>query len=137
MTWFVDTNICISFLNDTSEPVADRFVSADLDSVKIPSVVAAELLFGAQKSAKREHNLSRVRLFVQQFEVVHFGLTAAEIYGEIRAHLERAGQMIGWNDLFIAATTMAGGGTLVTNNTREFERVPGLDIVDWTIAQAV
>ena len=134
MTWFIDTNICISYLNDTSLPVAHRFASVDLDKVSLPSVVAAELLFGAQKSAKRERNLSRVLLFVQQFEVAHFGLAAAHVYGEIRAHLERAGQMFGWNDLLIAATAMAGGGTLVTNNTREFERVPGLDIVDWTIA---
>jgi len=92
----------------------------------------AELFYGAYKSMKREQNLAKIRQFIRQFKVVGFNNAAVEAYGEIRAELERKGNVIGANDFFIAATAKAHNAILVTNNTREFSRIPGLTIEDWT-----
>jgi len=132
MNHFLDTNICIYYLNNSSPGIRERLDASDLDTIKIPSVVAAELLYGAAKSARHEYNLPRVRLFLQQFEIAHFDYAAAETYGNIRSALERQGAVIGWNDLLIAAIVKANGGILVSNNTREFSRVEGLALNDWT-----
>jgi tRNA(fMet)-specific endonuclease VapC len=132
VTYFLDTNICIRYLNNSSASIAKKLEAANLDDIKIPSIVAAELLYGAFKSAKREYNLSRFRLFLEQFEITHFNYAAAESYGEIRTILENKGEIIGWNDLLIAAIAKANNGVLVTNNVREFARVNGLELDDWT-----
>jgi tRNA(fMet)-specific endonuclease VapC len=133
MIYFLDTNICIRYLNGSSPQIAEKMAVVDLDDIKIPTIVAAELFYGAFKSAKREYNLSRFRAFVGQFEAAYFDCAAAELYGEIRATLESNGETIGWNDLLIAATAKANDGVLVTNNTREFVRVKGLRLDDWTM----
>jgi len=133
MSHFLDTNICIRYLNNSSPGVRAKLDAFDLDKMKIPSVVAAELLYDAAKSARRERNLPRFRLFLQQFEIAYFDYAAAEMYGDIRSALERQGARIGWNDLLIAAIVKANGGVLVTNNTREFSRVDGLALDDWTM----
>lgn len=96
-------------------------------------MVKAELLFGALKSARREHNLEAIERFLQPFSVAPFGDPEATSYAEIRAELEREGTPIGANDLVIAATARARGVTLVTNNIREFSRVRGLLSADWTV----
>jgi tRNA(fMet)-specific endonuclease VapC len=70
MTYFLDSNICIRYLNGTSESVTRRLNTTNLDEVRIPSIVAAELLYGASKSAKRDYNLSRFRLFLTQFVII-------------------------------------------------------------------
>ena len=95
-------------------------------------MVAAELLYGAEKSVKRQYNLKIFKTFLSLYEIVHFDEKAAELYAAIRVELERKGQMIGGNDLVIAATVLARKGTLVTHNIDEFSRINGLVINDWT-----
>jgi len=131
MTYFLDTNICIFHLNGTAPDVSNHLEQIPLSNVKIPSMVAAELLFGAEKSARREQNMSKVKLFLSLFDIVHFCGLAAEKYGAIRFDLERRGVMIGGNDLIIAATVIANAGTLVTRNRDEFSRVKGLSMTDF------
>jgi len=134
MIYFLDTNICIRLLNKSSQSVIDRFEEIDINDIVIPSVVAAELIYGANKSAKREHNLMCFRMFLSQFRIAGLNSAAIEVYGEIRSELECKGVQIGANDYFIAAIAKANGGVLVTNNIREFSRVDGLSLEDWTVA---
>jgi len=131
MTYFLDTDICIYHLNGSAPDISSKLVRISSANIKIPSIVAAELLFGAEKSVKREHNLGNVKLFLSLFDIVHFCETAAEEYAVIRCDLERRGVIIGGNDLIVAATVIANAGTLVTNNVDEFSRVKGLQIADF------
>ena len=134
MKYLFDTNICVHILNKSSQSVLEKFEETDLDDIVIPSVVAAELIYGANKSVKRDQNLMRFRTFINQFMLAGINSAAIETYGEIRSELERKGTPIGANDYFIAAIAKANGGVLVTNNTREFSRVSGLALEDWTMA---
>jgi len=93
--------------------------------------VEAELLFGARKSQRVAENLHAVRTLLKSLVIVPFGSAAADQYSHIRSELEADGRIIGPNDLLIAATVMAEGGTLVTHNTDEFSRVRGLHLEDW------
>ena len=131
MTYFLDTNICIFHLNGSSHGISRRLEQTPLPNVKIASMVAAELIYGAEKSMKREYNLEKIMLFLSLFNIVPFDEKAASVYGAIRSDLERRGLIISGNDLVIAATVLANGGTLVTNNTDEFSRVKGLTLEDW------
>ena len=133
MIYFLDTNICIRILNGSSQNAIHRFEEIDLDEIAIPSIVAAELLYGANKSIKRDHNLAKFRAFLAPLRLAVLTPAAMEAYGEIRAALERKGTPIGANDYFIAAIASANGGVLVTNNTREFSRVDALALEDWTV----
>ena len=133
MTYLLDTKLCIFYLKDMHRNLSEKLLGMPTSSIKIPSMVAAELLFGAEKSNKREYNLKIFKSFLSIYEIIPFDESAAEHYSRIRAELERSGVMIGGNDLVIAATTLASGGTLVTNNTREFSHIKGLLIEDWTV----
>jgi len=133
MIYFLDTNICVYYLNTKSFPLIKKIDSIALDNIKISAVVAAELYYGAVKSEKRDHNLARYKDFLSVFEIADFDHTASQIYGDIRATLEAKGQVIGGNDMMIAATALAYGAVLVTNNTGEFSRIDGLVLEDWTI----
>lgn len=131
----LDTCVCIEFLRGTMPNVLKILKSHDPQEVAVPAIVEAELRYGARKSAKPQENLLKVELFLAPFEIVPFGSKCAEEYGSIRSELERAGSVIGPNDLMIAATARAHGATLVTNNGREFERVRGLEIESWTVVE--
>ena len=132
MKYFLDSNICIRLLNRSSQNVIDNYKKIDIDDIGIPSTVAAELIYGANKSAKRDYNLMKFRTFLSQLRIVYVDMDVIEVYGKIRAELERKGTPIGANDYFIAAIVKANGGILVTNNTGEFARVDGLVLEDWT-----
>ncbi|MDR2578177.1 MAG: type II toxin-antitoxin system VapC family toxin [Chitinispirillales bacterium] len=132
MIYFLDTNICIHYLNDTSFSVTRKIDSTDLESIKIPTIVAAELYYGASKSKKRDYNLARYAQFVASFGVATFDHISSRIYGGIRAALEAKGSIIGGNDLMIAAAALAYGAILVTDNVKEFSRVDSLIIENWT-----
>lgn len=99
--------------------------------IKIPAIVKAELLLGAQKSKAATRNLERVSEFLAPYEIVSFDDEASQAYAAIRASLETHGEIIGPNDLLIAATVISHSGVLVTNNTREFSRVKQLKIENW------
>jgi tRNA(fMet)-specific endonuclease VapC len=128
--FFLDTNACVGLLRGTSLRLRQRLLERSPDEVAIPAVVAAELLFGARKSAA-QGNLEKTRRFLSNFDIVPFDAAAAEQYGSLRADLEQAGTVIGPNDLMIAATVLAAGGVLVTHNTKEFARVAKLPTEDW------
>ena len=133
MIYFLDTNICIFHLKNSCENMSMRLKSTPISDVRISSMVAAELLYGAEKSIKREQNLRVFKAFLSIYEITPFDDCAAEQYARIRTELERDGTMIGSNDLVIAATALANGGVVVTNNSGEFSRVKGLVVEDWTL----
>ena len=127
----LDTNICIAFLRKRSAPIARHISDAGADQLCISAVTAGELYTGAIKS-NRAANLTDVESFLSIITTLDFDSNAARVYGFLRAALERSGRLIGPLDLLIAAQAAALGATLVTNNVREFVRVPGLKIEDWT-----
>lgn len=131
MIYLLDTNTCIRFLNGTSERVRREMEARASRDISLCSVVKAELVYGALKSALPERNLSRLHPFFSRFASLPFDDAAAEAYGEIRARLERAGTPIGPNDLCIAAIAKVNHLSLVTHNSGEFARVEGLALEDW------
>ena len=131
MTYYLDTDTCVFALRDGGRLLKERMASLSPNRIKIPSIVKAELLHGAQKTAHSVKTLSLVEQFLGPYEVMPFDDACAEAYAQIRHGLEKKGMVIGPNDLIIAATVLAHAGTLVTHNTKEFERVPGLKFQDW------
>lgn len=132
MRYLLDTNICIFIIRSRPPAVRARFEALQPGEVGISAVTEAELLYGAHKSGRTEHNLAAVLDFSAQMEIVPFDSQVTDGYARLRAHLERLGTPIGPLDLQIAATALAYGLPLVTNDTREFERVPDLRLEDWT-----
>jgi tRNA(fMet)-specific endonuclease VapC len=133
MTYLLDTNTCIKYLNGRSERIRQHLESTQSQDIVLCSVVKAELFYGVMKSAKPKENLTKLDQFVSHFVSLPFDDKAAEVYGRIRAHLEKSGTPIGPNDLLIAAIVVANDVTLVTHNTSEFGRVAGLRLEDWEI----
>ncbi|CAM3737293.1 type II toxin-antitoxin system VapC family toxin [Deinococcus saxicola] len=132
LRYLLDTNICISIIKDRPAAVRERFDGLRPGEVGLSAVTEAELLHGVYKSARVDHNLAAVLDFVSQLVVLPFDSQVTDAYGRVRAGLEQAGQPIGPLDFQIAATALAHGLILVTNNTREFTRMSGLKIEDWT-----
>ncbi len=126
----LDTNIVIYVIKRRPLEVLEVF-NRHAGQMCISSITFAELIHGAEKSARSEHNLRQVEDFVSWLEVLEYGRKAASHYGEIRADLERKGTTIGVNDLHIAGHARSEGLILVTNNLREFERVKGLRLENW------
>jgi tRNA(fMet)-specific endonuclease VapC len=130
----LDTNSFIDHLRrGPASNVTARLVAAPPGSVSLCSVVLAELFCGAMQSgaAHQAANLALIARLRQQFVSLPFDDRAAEEYGKVRAHLAALGTPIGPNDLMIAAIALANQMTLVTHNTTEFSRVPGLTLEDW------
>ena len=130
--YYLDSNICIFHLRRPFGKLAEKINSFDKRLIKIPAIVKAELLVGAVKSAKPEQNIEEVEAFCRPFEIVPFDDSMALTYARMRASLEHKGQKIGWNDTIIAATALSRQGILVTNNLKEFNRIEGLILDDWT-----
>ena len=134
MTFCLDTNAVIFSLKvSSSEPFRRRFTRTTPENIKIPEMVRAELLYGAAKSRRVEENQKIVKAFLAPYELLPFAGDAVEHFAEIRADLEQKGEVIGPYDLIISATVRAYGATLVTNNLREFSRVKGLRVEDWSL----
>ena len=131
MIYLLDTNACIRVLNGSSPKVVEQLEKLNPADVALSAVVKAELTYGARKSRHVATNLRLVNAFFEPFICLPFDDRAADVYGSIRADLEREGRPIGPNDLLIAATALAHSLTLVTHNVSEFNRVPGLSIADW------
>lgn len=129
--FLLDTNACIRILNNSSPALVARLRRHQPDEIALCAVVKAELLYGAQRSSRVADNLRLLDRFFAPFLSLPFDDGCVQIYGRIRAELERAGTPIGPYDLMIAATAMAGDRTLVTANTREFGRVAGLQMENW------
>jgi tRNA(fMet)-specific endonuclease VapC len=99
--------------------------------IKIPIIVKAELLYGIEKSKLKEKNREVYNKFIESLEISNFDESSLNQYAKIRVELERNGNVIGSNDLFIASIVLANNGILVTHNTEEFKKVFGLKIEDW------
>jgi tRNA(fMet)-specific endonuclease VapC len=128
--YLLDTDICITIINERPKRVLDRFRKHSVGDLGISSISASELAFGVAKSGSAK-NRAALEGFMLPLEVAQYDLRAALIYGEIRAELERGGATIGPLDMLIAAHAFSLGAILVTNNEREFRRVPGLRSENW------
>lgn len=133
MKYLLDTNACITYLNVPNSSVARTLQTLQPTDVVVCSVVRAELIYGAHRNPNPARALATTQQFLSRFVSLPFNDAAADVYGRIRADLATQGMMIGPNDLLIASIAVANNVTLVTHNTREFSRVPGLQIEDWEI----
>ena len=129
--WLLDTSVCVALINRSDEQVATRLLEHSRGSVRLCSVVKAELHFGAQNSSRLSENLQRVEIFCRAFESLPFDDESARHYGLVRAQLRREGRPIGGNDLMIASIAIANSHVLVTRNVGEFSRVAGLEVERW------
>ena len=132
MIYLLDTNICIYTMKKKPPGVFRSLRKLSPDSVGISAITEAELRFGMSNSSKPEHNHRTLDQFLSPFQVVPFDSAAAAHYGDIRAFLRRSGTPIGNMDLLIAAHARSLSATLVTNNMREFEKVPELKLENWS-----
>ena len=130
MRVMLDTNTCI-FVIKNNPVVCTHFAAEKAFGLSISTITEAELWFGVENSATPVKNKEKLRFFLMAVEIIPFDTIAASEYGRVRAKLKRAGTPIGDRDTFIAAHAKALGLTLVTNNTKEFQRVEGLSIEDW------
>ena len=129
--WLLDTNICIYLIKKRPPRLLERLRAVDIRAVSVSSITVAELHYGAAKSARAEQNLLALAALLAPLTVEPFDDGAAAVYGAVRADLERAGTPIGPLDMLIAAHALALHRTVVTNNAREFRRVPRLEVENW------
>ena len=130
LKYLLDTNIVIYVLKRRPKEVLDIF-NANAIRMAISSITLSELMYGAEKSLNTDKNLEAVEEFVSHLEVLPYDAKASQHYGQIKAALEKKGQIIGENDIHIAAHAISHGLILVSNNVREFKRVPNLALENW------
>jgi tRNA(fMet)-specific endonuclease VapC len=135
MTFLLDANAWIGHLRQTAPAVTVHLGQYPASDITLCSVVLAELIYGAERSAPahRGSNRNLIAKLRSQYVSLPFDDGAAEQYGPIRAYLAGKGSPIGPNDLMIASIALAHRLTLVTHNTAEFSRVPGLNLADWQV----
>ena len=131
MRYLLDTNICIYLIKKKPLQVLEKLRTLAIADVGISAITLAELEFGVAKSSRPPQNNEALQTFVVPLEILPFDDRAACSYGEIRAYLEKKGQPIGSLDMLIAAHASSLSLTLVTNNLREFKKVPGLNVESW------
>lgn len=129
--YLLDTNICIYIAKHNPPTVRERFQQLSANTLALSVITLGELRFGAQKSQHREQALAVIEALARQIAVTALPEAAGLHYGEIRAELQSQGKIIGNNDLWLAAHARSQGWILVTNNEREFLRVPGLTVENW------
>jgi tRNA(fMet)-specific endonuclease VapC len=131
--YLLDTNAWIAYLRQNNPQLVQRVLQEDPADIALCSVVLAELFYGAHHGAvgNLAGNLALIARLQQRFASLPFDDRAAAEYGKVRAYLASQGTLIGPNDLMIASIALAEGWTLVTHNTAEFSRVPGLKLEDW------
>ena len=132
--YMLDTDISSWIMKRSKEAVLLRLRAVPIRDVCISVITKSELMYGVEVSPRVEQDRAALEAYLKHVEVLDFPDEAALHYGQIRAALKRAGTMIGANDLLIAAHARARGLTLVTNNVREFSRVPGLALENWAAA---
>jgi tRNA(fMet)-specific endonuclease VapC len=133
MRYLTDTNIWILYLKQRNSAVEDRLRSTPAGEVAVCSVVRAELLHGARKYGNVANRVALVEETLAPYLSLPFDDQAAYHYAEVRHHLESVGAVIGANDLLIASVARAHGLVMATGNVREFQRIPGLAVEDWTL----
>ncbi len=132
MLFMLDTNICIFLIKRRSDELIHRMRVFRTGEIGVSVVTVAELQYGVSKSEHQERNQSALEAFLLPLDTADFSFDVTVTYGHIRAELERNGQPMGPLDTMIAAHAVSLDVPLVTNNTREFERVKGLRVEDWT-----
>lgn len=130
LRFMLDTNLCIRVLRERPAGLRERF-NAEAAALCVSTVTLAELLYGAEKSAKPIENRNLVEAFAARLDVLPFDTAAAAHFGDIRADLERKGLVIGPYDLMIAGHARSQGLVVITSNLGEFRRVEGLRSEDW------
>ena len=131
MRFMLDTNICIYIIKKKPPKILKRFRTFELSDITISSITLAELEYGIAKSNRPQQNREALSGFLAPLEILPFDDHAASHYGEIRAYLESKGKSIGPIDMLIASHAISLSITLITNNTREFKRIPGLQLENW------
>lgn len=129
--YLLDTNICIYIINKRPDSVIEKVKQFKPSQIKLSAISVGELEYGVSKSKSREKNRTALIDFLSGFDIIPFDDIDAEVYGLIRADLERKGQIIGSYDMQIAAQAVSKGLILVTNNTGEFSRIETLKIENW------
>jgi len=129
--YLLDTNICIYIINKKPVHVVERIKKLHAHQIKLSAVSLGELEYGVSKSMHREKNRNALLHFAAAFDILPFNDSDAEMYGILRAGLERKGQVTGPYDMQIAAQALTRDLILVTNNTYKFERIPGLRMENW------
>lgn len=127
----LDTNICIYIINRHPQGIVKKVARYSPGDIKISAVSVAELEYGASKSNYQEKNRNALKNFLSSFEIIPFDAGDAEIYGIIRAELERKGESIGPYDMQLAAQALRRDYIFITNNTKEFERIKNLKLENW------
>lgn len=133
MNYLVDTNILIFLCNSKSKSLEHKFKTHRPEEFGISSITVGELIYGVNKSQQRDRNLQAILKILSPFIIIDFDSSDGWEYGEIRAALEKKGRSVGGNDIMIAAQARRRGLTMITNNTKEYKRVDGLHVEDWTI----
>lgn len=131
MNYFIDTNIIVYALKNTYPRIKEHFQKIPSYNIAVPSIVKAEIEYGAKKSKDYNKTIELYNKFLSIYDIVPFTEKETQVYGDIRAQLEKDGNVIGANDMLIAAIAMSHNGILVTHNTSEFSRIKGLKIEDW------
>lgn len=131
MKVMLDTNICIYLIKQQPPTVIERFLSQPVGEIGISSITAAELAYGVSKSRYASKNRHALEQFLAPLEMAPFDQAAAWAYGRLRGQLEARGALIGSMDMLIAAHALSLEVRLVSNNLREFRRVPGLRLENW------
>ena len=131
MKIMLDTNICIYLIKKQPPSVLERFSTFPVGDIGISIVTLAELHYGVEKSRDQARNRTALEQFIAPLEVAEFDRGASHVYGRLRASLEEKGTLVGGMDLLIAAHAVSLGARLVTNNVREFRRIPGLRVENW------
>ncbi|MBU3568148.1 type II toxin-antitoxin system tRNA(fMet)-specific endonuclease VapC [Polynucleobacter alcilacus] len=132
LKYLLDTNIVIYVLKRRPKEVLEIF-NTNASRMAISSITLSELIYGAEKSANVDKNLEAIEEFISHLEVLPYNVKASQHYGQIKAALEKKGKIIGENDIHIAAHAIGQGLILVTNNLREFKRVPNLALENWVL----
>lgn len=132
MKYFLDTNIIIYAVKGKYPSIVEHFENIPSYNIFVPSIVKAEIDYGAKKSSNYEKTISVYNKFLEIYNVVPFANEEVPIYGNIRSKLEKDGKIIGGNDMLIASIVLSHDGVLVTHNVEEFSRIKNLKIEDWT-----
>lgn len=130
LRYMLDTNICIYVMKNHPPGLRERFNEL-AEQLCVSSVTLGELVYGAEKSARRSGNIAAIENFTARLDVLSFDARAATHYGQVRAELERAGMPCGPHDMQIGAHARSEGLIVVTNNTREFIRMSGVRVENW------
>lgn len=132
LKYLLDTNIVIYVLKRRPKEVLEIF-NTNASRMAVSSITLSELIYGAEKSPNVDKNLEAIEEFVSHLDVLPYDAKASQHYGQIKAALEKRGEIIGENDIHIAAHAISQGLILVTNNLREFKRVPNLAVENWVL----